>query len=332
MSNGGSINTGGSGGGGGSGVGSIGGLVSVIQSLSKKKKKPFDPFSTAGQTLRTQEMIGTVERAIAEDLRLGNPVSEAKFKRLAQLEENLKRQERKFEKQSNKFTRAFARAGLTGLTLGQVVEFLSMTSRGQRIIGKFGSPIFNPAPLPGIGGTSTVPFVVTPAASTTSSFGGFGDLIGGAIDFGRNLLGDFFSPERRAELQPGLNAPRQAGFPLVPFVAPALRAGRALLPGLGLGAIGGEAADAFQRFINSGGASSLDENAAFTDAVPGSCRPKAHVKVNPCTGKGVWFTPRGRPLVFSGDLSACKRVDRVTKRLTKAMPRKHHHHRKSAKR
>lgn len=325
MSNGGSQGNGAAASGG---VGTPVGAIFAIANLFKKDKKPFDPLATANQTLRTQAMVATVERAIAQDLRLGNPLDEAKFKRLERLTENLKWQERKFEKQSKKFKHRFARAGLAGLTLAQVVDFLSGTRGGQRTLAKFSSPIFNPAPLPTIGGTSTMPFVVTPSGGGGGGFGGF---LGDIIDVGRRALGDFFSPERRADInQP--RQPQQAGFPLVPFIQPALRAGRALLPGIGLGAIGGEAADAFQRFINSGGAGSLDETAAFTDAIPGSCRPKAHVKVNPCTGKGVWFTPRGRPLVFSGDLSACKRVDRVTKRLTKAMPRKHHHHATRAKR
>ncbi len=318
----GSHNTQGSGGGGGSGVGNVVGAGFAIAELFKKDKKPFDPFATAGQTLRTQTMIETVERAIAEDLRLGNPASEAKLKRLAQLEENLLRQERKFTKQSGKFRRAFERAGLTGLTLGQVVEFLSGTRGGQRTIARFSSPIFNPAPLPTIGGTSTMPFVVTPSGGGGGGFGGFFDDV---IDFGKRALGDFFSPERRSQINdPFFSArPQQAAFPLVPLG----RAARGILPALGVGAIGGEAADLFQRLIGSGGAGTNDENAAFTDAIPGSCRPKAHVKVNPCTGKGTWFTPRGRPLVFSGDLSACKRVNRVAKTLTKAMPARKHTHR-----
>lgn len=174
-----------------------------------------------------------------------------------------------------------------------------------------------------------MPFVVTPSGGGGGGFGGFLDSI---IDVGRNALGDFFSPQRRADLNVGVNAPRQAAFPLVPFIGPAVGAITRALPAIGLGAIGGEAADAFQRFINSGGASTQDDSAAFTDAIPGSCRPKAHLKVNPCTGKSTWFTPRGRPLVFSGDLSACKRVNRVAKTLTKAMPSRHHHHRKTAKR
>lgn len=170
-----------------------------------------------------------------------------------------------------------------------------------------------------------MPFVVTPS----NSGGGFGGFFDDVLDFGKQALGNFFSPDRRAQLQPGINAPVQAGFPIVPFVG---RAAKTILPALGIGAVGGELADAFQRLISSGGAGTLDEGAAFTDPVPGSCRPKAHVKLNPCTGKGIWFVPRGRPLVFSGDLSACKRVNRVAKTLTKAMPARRHSHSRARKR
>ena len=164
-------------------------------------------------------------------------------------------------------------------------------------------------------------FVVTPAASQPSSFGGFGELINNAI----NVAGDIFGRRPPMQLQP-FPPIQQAGFPLVPAiggaVGPLLRG---VLPGIGAGAVGGEIADAFQNLFNSGGAASTNDAAAFTDAVPGACRPKAHMKTNPCTGKGTWFTPRGRPLLFSGDLSAAKRVDRVTKRVLKQMPTKHTH-------
>lgn len=36
--------------------------------------------------------------------------------------------------------------------------------------------------------------------------------------------------------------------------------------------------------------------------------------LNPSTGNLDWFKPAGRPLLWSGDLSACKRVDRLARR------------------
>jgi len=35
---------------------------------------------------------------------------------------------------------------------------------------------------------------------------------------------------------------------------------------------------------------------------------------NPATGQDVWFRPAGRPILFSGDLTACKRVNKVARR------------------
>ncbi len=165
--------------------------------------------------------------------------------------------------------------------------------------------------LPTQGGRQ-MPFITTPGPQASAGGFDFGGFLGGALDIARNI---FSAPQAPAQRFPGL---QPAGF-LAPLAG---AAGRALLP-VGAGAFGGALG---QGLFDFGGAATLDESAAFTDPIPGSCRPKAHVKTNPCTGKGVWFTPRGRPLVFSGDMSACKRVDRVAKRLDKARPKRRHHH------
>lgn len=156
-------------------------------------------------------------------------------------------------------------------------------------------------------------FVVTPGPQAQSGGFDFGGFLGGALDIAKRFL----SPT----VGPGTAFPgpvREAGFgslipPVVRKFGPSVAAGFA-----------GSGLEEF--FFGSGGASTLDEAAAFTDPVPGRCRPKMHVKTNPCTGKGVWFVPRGRPLVFSGDLSAARRLDRVAKTLDKARPRRRHHH------
>lgn len=172
--------------------------------------------------------------------------------------------------------------------------------------------------LPTRTGGTKMPFVTTAGFAPSPGsldFGGFG----GIIQSGLNLATSLFSkPQSPSSRFPGL---QPAGF-FGPLVAPAARA----LGPIAAGAFGGTLAEGF--FGLGGGADTLDETAAFTDPVPGACRPKSHVKVNPCTGKGVWFVPRGKPLVFSGDMAACKRVDRVAKRLDKARPKRraHHHH------
>jgi len=160
-----------------------------------------------------------------------------------------------------------------------------------------------------------MPFVATSSfAPSTGSFdfGGFGGLLQSGINLASRIISPPQAPTQRF---PELT---QAGFPLVG----ALTRARTLLPAFGAGVAGGVA----ENFLGFGGASTLDETAAFTDPIPGSCRPKAHVKVNPCTGSGTWFVPRGKPLVFSGDMAACRRVDRVAKRLDKARPKRRHHH------
>ena len=47
-------------------------------------------------------------------------------------------------------------------------------------------------------------------------------------------------------------------------------------------------------------------------------RAKTHVKCDPITGRAVWFKPAGRPLLWSGDLSACKRVRKIASRARRA--------------
>jgi hypothetical protein len=163
-------------------------------------------------------------------------------------------------------------------------------------------------------GGREMPFQISPGPQASAGGFDFGGFVSGALDIARNIFSPPQAPlQRFPELQ-------QTAFPLLP-------AARALLPSLGAGAVGGSLGQGLADFFfQTGGAADLDESAAFTDPVPGRCRPKAHVKKNPCTGKGIWFVPRGRPLVFSGDLSAARRLDRVAKTLDKARPKRRHHH------
>lgn len=177
--------------------------------------------------------------------------------------------------------------------------------------------------LPSRTGGKTMPFVTTPGfAPTTGSldFGSFGGILQSGLQLARNI----FAPSASVQPINGRQFDPVTGSFLPAVVRNLPRVARQL-PGFAGGVIGGELAErAFGSLF--GGADDLDESASFTDPIPGKCRPKAHVKTNPCTGKGVWFTPRGKPLVFSGDMAACKRVDRVAKRLEKARPKRRHHH------
>jgi hypothetical protein len=47
-------------------------------------------------------------------------------------------------------------------------------------------------------------------------------------------------------------------------------------------------------------------------------RAKTHVQCDPVSGRPVWFKPAGRPILWSGDLSACKRVRKVASRARRA--------------
>jgi len=310
-----------------SGAAGIGPAVQTIISIIQgKPREGFDPLGVAKKTLKNEQELFSLQQLINAQIARGEPIDAAFLQQQKTLLDQKERLERKFAKQQAKKPLKFIKAGIAaGTTLAQLVQLLSGTSQGQKIIAKFASPLFAPPPLESITGGIKVPFTVTPSfQSQTGSldFGGFGGILESVIRAGGQIGSALLAPK-----QPQF---QQASFGLVPSVGGAL--GRALLPTLpqiGGGIVGGEIADAFQNLFSraTGGASSQDDTAAFTDPIPGSCRPKAHVKINPCSGKGTWFTPRGHPLVFSGDLSACKRVDRVSRRLNKALPLRKHGHR-----
>lgn len=53
-----------------------------------------------------------------------------------------------------------------------------------------------------------------------------------------------------------------------------------------------------------------------------SARAVPFVLVNPVSGRPVWFGPLGRPMLWSGDLAACKRVARVASRASRRLGRR----------
>lgn len=61
----------------------------------------------------------------------------------------------------------------------------------------------------------------------------------------------------------------------------------------------------------------------FSPFVPtmGGARAQAFVASNPMTGRLTWFKPAGRPILWSGDLSAAKRVRKVAARARRSSRR-----------
>jgi len=51
----------------------------------------------------------------------------------------------------------------------------------------------------------------------------------------------------------------------------------------------------------------------------GASSPRPFRTPDPRTGEDVWFRPAGRPILFSGDFQACKRVARVSKMASKRL-------------
>lgn len=113
---------------------------------------------------------------------------------------------------------------------------------------------------------------------------------------------------------------RQSSFPAPSFLpalfggatagAPFQTAGLAgsiarQLPGFIGGIAGGEL---LESFVGGGGGTPM-----FRPTMAGA-RAQFFRTQNPATGQDTWFRPAGRPLLWSGDLTACKRVNKVARR------------------
>lgn len=108
----------------------------------------------------------------------------------------------------------------------------------------------------------------------------------------------------------------QASFPSSPFTtgnpffqqAGFAGAGAALLrqiPGILGGAAGGA--------LVAGGGGGGGGTPPFRATMAGA-RAQFFRTENPVTGQDTWFRPAGRPLLWSGDLTACKRVNKIARR------------------
>jgi len=88
-----------------------------------------------------------------------------------------------------------------------------------------------------------------------------------------------------------------------------------------IGAIGGALARQIPGFL--GGLAAGEISGAVAGGGPGTpmfratmagARAQFFRTQNPATGQDTWFRPAGRPLLWSGDLTACKRVNKIARR------------------
>lgn len=122
-----------------------------------------------------------------------------------------------------------------------------------------------------------------------------------------------FSPTTGATTMPTLPAVSTA-----PYVAPAGTLGTmadwATTPVLNYLFQGGGAA--------GGAGAIISAPEAFVSTPAGSRARSFFAAQNPSTGRITWFRNAGRPILWSADLRACKRVNRVAARARRASPRR----------
>ena len=73
--------------------------------------------------------------------------------------------------------------------------------------------------------------------------------------------------------------------------------------------------------VGQGGGSQLARLTSPFIPTQAGARAQPFVSANPVSGKLTWFKPAGQPILWSGDLTACKRVGRIARRARRARPR-----------
>jgi hypothetical protein len=84
--------------------------------------------------------------------------------------------------------------------------------------------------------------------------------------------------------------------------------------GLSLPGVGGGVGLPFIDIVPQGGGAQLARLTSPYVPTAAGARAQPFVSANPITGKLTWFKPAGRPILWSGDLTACKRVSRIASR------------------
>ena len=151
---------------------------------------------------------------------------------------------------------------------------------------------FRKPKLPGVAGLEVVevPYLLSNAFSMPGGGGSFGgESLGvGLAGLGAGI-GSIISAIRGPSAMPG-------GASFLPTIA---RGAGAIATGVGLA-----------QLFGGGGACPTDPFASGGSSV----RAQTFVAAHPETGRAVWFKPAGRPILWSGDLSACRRVRKVAGR------------------
>lgn len=133
-----------------------------------------------------------------------------------------------------------------------------------------------------------------------------------------SILGSVGTPPFVGSPAPALFSPPALTPPAMPVNGGATMANFPVLPG-GSPAIP-------QGFLSLGGGLQVgggDAPALFRAGAPGTVRAvRSFMVMNPMTGNPVWFKNVGRPILFSGELAACKRVEKVARRARRASPRR----------
>jgi len=219
-------------------------------------------------------------------------------------------------------------AGITGaprgLPLGPLgTPIFDSVGGVQRPVGSISQP--RPDQLLTPGSLQEELMFFQPGGAGTPTRGAFPGAFGGPAPFRPTITGPppSIPASQPFGAQPGAGGFRvpafpistQASFPPSPFAlatgTPGFQqagvAGSLLrqLPGVVGGFLGGAALDAA---VGGGPSTPM-----FRPTMAGA-RAMFFRTQNPVTGQDTWFRPAGRPLLWSGDLNACKRVNKIARR------------------
>jgi hypothetical protein len=116
---------------------------------------------------------------------------------------------------------------------------------------------------------------------------------------------------------PYVQPPALSAGPITPWGPPSLLQNTPV-PQVG----GGGVMMTMPSYMTSGGGGIISAPQVFTSTVQGYRAKRFFGVSNPATGNLSWYRSAGRPILWSGDLGACKRVRKVAARARTASPRR----------